>query len=251
MRPFSPATLASFAAYASQPVLWPETAQVVQGPITGAFTLRHDQGTVAPFTLSERDLSAVSGELTWRPADPVQLSASWRVLSARDAAGTRITGPGDLQLTTQARLWTLPSQASALWIHWELKLPNAEPPLGTDETDTAVGLWSRTERERLRWDLGAFLWIAGHPHQLNAQDDALLLRARVYVPAGPGEALVATDWRVQSPRNPHDASVRVGWALPLRGPVQVGATGGFGLTPAAPDWQAGLWLGLVPPGDGV
>lgn len=243
---FFSATLLTSSAYASLDPVWHRDGRLIEAPLSAQITGLARTGEIPPYSLAARDIGGAEVSLAWRPAAPVQLSLRWGAYGARWGDGSQMIGPGDLHLGTQARLRKAVGRGPDLWLAWDLKLPNAEQPLGTNETDTQLCLWARHSGSGWSGELGAGIWIAGHPDQLAAQDDALLVLARGSKALGPGAALAALDLRVVSARNPTDATLALGWEQPLNETLRLGAMIELGLSPAAPDQGARLWLALVP-----
>lgn len=165
--------------------------------------------------------------------------------------GTSETGWGDLRLGTSGRLskgghTVLP----ALWVDWVVKLPNAqdESGLGTDETDAFLSLVALWEKGAWGAGLRGGLAIWGDPLQFANQDDAALFALHLKH-VGERHKLSATvDWQKSSPRNASRATLLGGGQIKgLPGGLWVGLEGGVGLSPAAPDWQAGLLFGCDVP----
>lgn len=246
MLAFFLATQLPSAAYATAGPVWHLPGRLTPEPISIQMTGVASRGEIPPYSLAQRDIAGAEVSLAWRPAPPVQLALRWGAFGAKWADGTQVIGPGDLHLSTQARLVKFVGRAPDLWLAWDLKLPNAEQPLGTNEADTQVTLWARKDAQAWTAELGAGLWIAGHPHQIAAQDDALILSGRATRASGPGFILLSGDLRLRSARNPTSAQAGLGWEQPLAERLRVGASVDLGLSPAAPDQSLRLWVALVP-----
>ena len=246
MLAFFLATQLTAAAYATDSPVWHRAGRLTSAPLSAQLSGVVSHAEIPPYALSQRDIAGGELALAWRPADPVQLALRWGVFGARWPDGTQVVGPGDLRLSAQARLVKSVGRAPDLWLAWDLKLPNAAQPLGTDEADTQVALWVRKSREAWTAEVGAGLWIAGHPHQLAAQDDALVVSLRATRATGPGFALASGDLRLRSARNPTAAQAGLGWEQPVADRVHLGSSVDLGLSPAAPDWSLRLWVALVP-----
>ncbi|MFT5582509.1 MAG: hypothetical protein ACI9VR_000085 [Cognaticolwellia sp.] len=251
MLAFFLATQITSPSYAPPAPVWHRSGRLVSSPVSAQFSGAIVLGEVPPYALAQRNLAASQLSLAWRPAPSVQIAARWGVYGAWWPDGTQVIGPGDLHFSTQARLVKSEGRAPDLWLAWELKLPNAEQPLGTNETDTQVLLWARESQGPWAAELGSGIWIAGHPDQLAAQDDALLVLARVSRATGPGFALLNSDLRLRSARNPTAAQMGVGWEQPLGERVHLGASVDLGLSAAAPDQAFRLWVALVPDSPGA
>lgn len=246
MTAFFFATFLTSSAYAALDPVWHRDGRLVQAPLSAQIAVVGRSGEIPPYALAERDIAGAEVSLAWRPAAPVQLSLRWGAYGARWEDQTQVTGPGDLHLGTQARLRKAKGRAPDLWLAWGVKLPNAEQPLGTNEADTQVLLWARGSSGPWSGELGAGIWIAGHPDQRAAQDDALMLLARGNRALGPGHALAALDLRAVSARNPTQATLGLGWEQPVGDQLRLGLMGEVGLSPAAADQGVRLWLALVP-----
>lgn len=251
MFPFFLATQLTSLAYASSGPIWHRPGRLNTAPISAQLGVALAFGQIPPYALGQRDLASSELSLVWRPAPPVQVSLRWGVYGARWPDGTQVVGPGDLHLSTQAQLHKFKERAPDLWLAWDLKLPNAEQPIGTNETDTQLLLWARQKQGPWNGELGVGIWIAGHPDQLAAQDDALLILGRVSRATGPGFALICADLRLRSARNPTSAQTGVGWEQPIGEHVHLGASVDLGLTDAAADQAVRFWVALVPRSSGT
>ena len=169
-------------------------------------------------------------------------------LAARWPDERRSFGPGDLRLGTSARILPALGPRPALWLDWEVKLPNAstEDGLGTDETDVAAMALARWAGDAGTITAGAGLVILGDPLRYSAQDDAALVLLAASRPMGPTRLLARAGGRLPSPRNPADLSVALGVEA-ARGAMRAGVELSGGLTPAAADLGARLWIGARTP----
>ncbi len=246
MTAFFFATFLTSSAYAALDPVWHRDGRLVQDPLSVQIAAVGQRDVIPPYSLAERDIAGAEVSLAWRPAAPVQLSLRWGAYGAQWGDQTQVIGPGDLHLGTQARLRKAEGSGPDLWLAWGVKLPNAEQPLGTNEADTHVTLWARGSSGPWQGELGAGIWIAGHPDQRAAQDDALLVLARGSRAVGSGHALGALDLRVVSARNPTQASLGLGWEQPIRAHLRLGLMAEAGLSPAAADQGVRVWVALVP-----
>lgn len=240
------ATQLTPAAYATAQPVWHRPGRLVAAPLSVQLSGTAARGEIPPYSLAQRDIAGAELSIAWRPAAPVQLALRWGSYGARWPDGTQMIGPGDLHLSTQARLVKSVGRAPDLWLAWDLKLPNAAQPLGTDEADTQISIWARKSADTWTAALGAGLLIAGHPHQLAAQDDALVMSGRANRTTGPGFLLISGDLRLRSARNPTAAQAGLGWEQPVAERLSIGASIDLGLSPAAPDQSLRLWVALVP-----
>ncbi len=250
MLAFFLATQITSLSYKTQAPVWHRPGRLSSSPVSAQLGVALELGQIQPYALGQCDVAASELSLAWRPASPVQVALRWGFYGARWPDGTQVVGPGDLHLSTQAQLIKSKGRTPDLWLAWELKLPNAEPPIGTNETDTQLLLWARQDQGPWTGELGAGIWIAGHPDQLAAQDDALLVLARASRATGPGFALISTDLRLRSARNPTAAQMGVGWEHPIGEHVHLGASVDLGLTAAAADQAFRFWVALVPRSSG-
>ncbi len=208
------------------------------GAIVGA-------GEVPLFRSGQRDSTQVYFAAARELADGVGLRIFADRLWANWPDGTQQSGWGDIRLANSARLWAS-SSGDSVWMDWGIKLPNAadQSGLGSDESDAHVGLFGRKEVGSVRLGVSLSLGILGDPLQYANQDDVLTTRLRVGQRLGAFEWSSLVAWRWRSPRNPADGRVLLEGAYSAgdRG-LFVGAGGGVGLNPAAPDWQAMFHLG--------
>ncbi len=216
---------------------WPE-------PEPAGLSLRlggqHSAALVPPFRAASRERSAGELSLGWAPPGPLQLRLSGDYLRDAFASGSTVSGPGDLRLTTDALLWS-----GALDVHgrWQVKLPNANDraELGTDETDATLSVEARRALGDLALGATAGLAIVGNPLMFANQDDLLITHLSGSLPAGPLRisADVGGSWATS--RNPARMAAELG--AEGRCPWLGGVAAGAGLTPAAADWMARVWLG--------
>ncbi len=235
------AILTSFVGYASIASGFGDLPQH-RGSAAG-LTARADTGLVPAFRASERDRLALGVALSWQPAPQVALRASYPYQRLRFPDGSTVFGSGDVRLGASVLVWEGPV---AIWVDNEVKLPNAPDTsgLGSDETDWAGRCWLGWG-ETVHIDAGAGLAILGNPNAFAAQDDAALVDLRVGRSFGPVDLWSSGGGRLASSHNPADLSVGfgVGWTGTR---LTSGAEASVGLTPAAPNLGATLWLGLVP-----
>lgn len=208
-------------------------------------------GEMPPFSASERDVQALELGARWSPHPAIELRAGWEGLRATWPQGETVLGSGDLRLGTHARPYDGNGAIPAIWVDWDAKLPNApeDSGLGTDETDLEGLVLLAWQGESWRVQAGGGLAILGSPVQHAAQDDAALVLVQSAFAVGPTWVSAGLDGRLRSPRNPLDlrGELGVGWT---RGPLQLGAEGVVGLSPAAPTWGARVVVGLVRPPEG-
>lgn len=206
-------------------------------------------GLSPPFSMASADLAHLGLSVRWAPAPQTELRLRMEGLRGSWPDGTAILGPGDLRAGAAARV--LPGQGPrpAAWLDVGVKLPNAadEGGLGTDETDVHAAVRLRWVGERGALTATGGLLILGDPLRYAAQDDAALVELSGAWTLGSVQLLGQVGGRLASPRNAADLCARVGaeWGRP-EGAWRVGAELGLGLTPAAPDAQARLWLGVQP-----
>ncbi|MCK6513790.1 hypothetical protein L6R46_01865 [Myxococcota bacterium] len=205
-------------------------------------------GWVAPFEAVEERRGSVGINARYAPAEAVELRIRMEGLGASWPDGSRSLGPGDLRLGTSARILPGLGPRPALWLDWEVKLPNAstERGLGTDETDVAAMALARWAGPAGTLTAGAGLVILGDPLRYSAQDDAALVLLAASRPLGPTRVLARAGGRLPSPRNPADLSLGLG-VEGARGAARAGIELSAGLTPAAADVGARLWIGARTP----
>ena len=231
-------------------VLWPDAIALLgTGPYCAfCLDLGGMSGWVAPFEAAEEDRAFVGVNARYAPAEAVELRIRLEGLAASWPDGARTIGPGDLRLGTSARILPGSGPRPALWLDWEVKLPNAatELGLGTDETDVAAMALARWAGPEGTITAGAGLVILGDPLRYSAQDDAALALLTASRPLGPTRVLARAGGRLPSPRNPADLSVGLGVEA-ARASMRAGVELSAGLTPAAADVGARLWIGARSP----
>lgn len=230
----SPGDFSPFSGFASD-----SACEICLGP-------QFSKGEVPLFRAGERDSLQVGFSASWAPAEDVALRIQADGIWAQWPDGRSEVGPGDLHLGTTARLLKTSSWRPELLLDWVVKLPNSpdDGGLGSDETDVALGLYGLWQWASWRAGVGAGLAIFGDPLQFANQDDAAFLALHLKKKVRAGQFSTRLDWRLASARNPAVAQLGVGAKhTGLPGPFWVGLNGALGLTPAAPDWQAGLRFG--------
>jgi hypothetical protein len=214
------------------------------------FGVRMAQNEVPVFRAGERNSQSAEVAGRWAPSTQVSIRIRGERMWAQWPDGTSASGWGDVRLGTTGRLLQARGLMPAFWVDWVVKLPNAqdETGLGSDETDvilSAIALWQRGA-----WEAGILggLAIWGDPLQFANQDDAALVALHLSH-LSPRHKLSATlDWQAVSPRNPPRAQLLGGGQLRgLWSGLWVGAEAGFGLVPAAADWQVTLRFGVDAP----
>jgi len=213
-----------------------------QGTAAG-MVVTAEMGLVPAFRAVERDRLQLGVAASWQPAPQVALRASYPIQALRFPDGATVLGSGDIRLGASARVWEGPV---AIWVDSEVKLPNASDAtgLGSDETDWAGRCWVGWG-DSVRIDAGVGLAILGNPNAFANQDDAALVDLRVGRRVGAVDLWASGGGRLASSHNPADLSLDlgIGWTG-IR--FTTGADVSVGLTPAAPDLGAMVWLGLVP-----
>lgn len=198
------------------------------------------RGWVPPFRAAQRNRVGVGGRAAVRPAAPVLLDFRWAWLMDSVPAGAQVSGPGDLSLGV-----TVDRAFGALELGggWRVKLPNArdEGELGSDETDVQLlGTIGRRWRSvSIRASAG--LDIRGDPIRFANQDDIPQLWLSTVGHRGKLNVSGRVGGDLQTGRSPARLEA-VGGVVWADGWL-VGAEATAGLTPAAPDWGARLWLG--------
>jgi hypothetical protein len=220
--------------------MWPEMEQIAV-PLWAVRSGVHlRRGFVPPFRAGPRNRVAgtLSGE--WRPSQFFLLDMRWAYLWDSTPIGEAVQGPGDLELGAHAWAWRGPVD---LGLGWRVKLPNAqdEGELGSDETDvqvlgTVAKTWSQT-----RVVASAGVAILGDPVRFANQDDVAIGWLGVAQELGPMVLSGQLGGFFPSPRNPARISTRFG----VEGacPRLFGADFELGITPAAPVWGIGAWVG--------
>lgn|GEM_PF-1180177 len=213
--------------------------------------VQEKRGELPLFRAGVRHQTGVQVAGSWRAAETVRIRLSMEALSVVWPNGEEARGWGDLRVGTSAVLFSSESAwVPAMEVDWGVKLPNAadDADLGTDETDFFGGLYLRWFRPDWEFGVGGGLLILGDPLQFANQDDAGFLATHLSRDFRWARLSSTIDWRFESPRNPGDGRVLVGLqSSPSTGGVWAAVRGGFGLTAAAPDWQASVRLGINAP----
>ena len=203
------------------------------------------QGWIPPFQVSPRDQIALRTGVHWSPAAAAAFRLHYDWLWARWPDQTQESGSGDIRLGGAGRVLKARGVRPAIWLDSIVKLPNATDTsnLGTDETDMRVGSFLRWPLDVMTVQVGGGLEILGNPLMFANQDDAGWADLLVEKPVG--ESLlpfVHATARLASPRNPADINLAAGleWS---HGPWRIGGEVQAGVTPAAADLGASIWLG--------
>ncbi len=237
--------------------VWPDSPLPATGESTVGVEAGQAFGVIPPFAGEERDLGHLGLSGRWAAAEGVVITARYAGLRATFDDGTVAKGSGDLRLGTAARAWRGTRSAPEVWLWWEAKLPNASDfeggdprlnvyGLGTDETDVTVGAGLRWDLEPVTLDAVAGLAILGDPFSFANQDDAAVAWLSARAPVGPVDVLARLGGRFPSPDNPSSLEAALGaeWTPTPQAPgLCVGAQLTAGITHAAPDYAAALWVG--------
>ncbi len=161
----------------------------VQGTL--GMTAGADLDLVPAFRAGERNRLHGGLEADWYAAERVVMDAHWQVLADLHPDGSRVVGPGDLELGLLLRLPLFEAsrerareaggRGPSVGLGWRVKLPNAadEGELGSDETDLSLVASCASDLGPLRGWLGAGLAILGDPLMLAAQDDVPFFQAQL------------------------------------------------------------------------
>ncbi|MCP4805249.1 MAG: transporter [Proteobacteria bacterium] len=183
---------------------------------------------------------------TWAPHPSVELRGSLEALAVRHETWT--IGAGDIRLGTAARAWSGRGAAPAIWLDWQVKLPNADDAtgLGTDETDTRGLVLARWAGPRWHAQFGAGLEILGDPNHHAAQEDRMAAQTEVGWAFGASQVRVGVDAAIFAPHFPAEVEARIGVEHPVGDRLRVGAQGTVGLTDVAYAFGGAFALRLVP-----
>jgi len=197
-------------------------------------------GLLPAFWTESRDRGTLDADLRWQAAPGVAVGAQVDALRAdRYPDNRHITGPGDVTLRTELRLWQAPVDGG---LRWAVKLPDAEDgsQLGTDETDVHMDLELHRDQGPLSLRLAGGVAVLGDPLHATHQVWRPEGQARVDAALGPLVPGLALDSRL-GPGPPADTQLH----LRLEGacPALVGAEATAGLSAAAPGWGLRAWLG--------
>jgi hypothetical protein len=227
---------------------WPGPVGPLSGGWSGApvefrISAAMERGLVPPFRATSRDRTSLGFDGLWSPVPAIRLGL--QVDALRDAlpSGDVLMGVGDLRLSTLVRLIDDPLDVG---VGWRVKLPNAkdEGELGTDETDADLLVALGMAAGPVTLGLDAGLAIRGNPLRFANQDDVPFLWVSGHVPAGPVRLSGRAGGDAPTARNPARGTAAFG--AEFGDVVMVGAELQAGLTPAAPDWGARLWVGAAP-----
>lgn len=199
-----------------------------------------DGAWVPPFRQQARDRLTAQLQATLQVDPRLGLGLhvdGWRV--DQGSSGT-VSGAGDIQLHTWARLWTGPVSGGAAW--W-VKLPNADDrnELGTDETDVHVAATFGSDRGPASLRAWVGLASLGDPFSATARELLPEGEARLGWALGPVELVGRMG---ATPAGPEPRPVgSLGLGVEARCPLLLGVEGRQGLTGFGP--QPGLrgWLG--------
>ncbi len=241
----------------AEAAVWPDSALPATAESAVAISMGHAWGTTPPFFDEKRDVGRLGFSGRWAASHGVILTARYEALRAVFEDGTVVTGSGDLRLGTAARAWRGTQAAPEVWLWWEVKLPNAsdfegDDPrqnvygLGSDETDVTLGAGLRWSWDPVTIDAIAGLAILGDPWSFANQDDAAVAVLVARAPLGPVELMGRVGGRLPSPDNNADVSLAAAaeWTPTQSAPgLRLGIQVQAGLTAAAPDLAASLWLG--------
>ncbi len=200
----------------------------------------YSAGVVPEFRQASRSRGTTALGVSWVPEGPARLDLHWNYLWDENASGESFRGPGDVRLGTDLQLV---DRDMDLHLGWQVKLPNAsdELELGTDETDSTLWLRARTTQGGVDLGLTAGLAILGNPLQFANQDDVPLTWIDLAMPLGTLQLSGRVGGGWATARNPARMEASVG--LEAGCPWLVGARVLKGITPAAPDWGARVWVG--------
>ena len=201
----------------------------------------HEASVVPPFRASSRDRSHGLIAAQWRPSQNVRLDGSWSWIQDRLPSGDSPGGPGDLHLSTYAKIWEGPWTVG---LGWMVKLPNArdETELGSDETDVSFQGTLSKSWTSITFMSGMGIEIMGDPLRFANQDDAALLWGGVASNGYKLRWFSRMGGTLKTARNPARSTIDFGANYGC--PTTIGVGASTGLTPAAPSWGGRIWLGF-------
>jgi hypothetical protein len=200
----------------------------------------HTIGLLPDFRAAERSVSTgelgVSGWIDER----LYLNARVDYHHERAENSNRHTSPGSLRLLTLA---TVLDGAVDVQTGWMASLPWTADhgEVLTDELDVWLLAGLSTDLGAGRVGMTGGLAILGNPLRFANQDDAPLLWLTGALPLKPVTLTGRLGGALATARNP--ARIEAILGAERGNPWRVGVTGTVGLTPAAGDLGAGVWLG--------
>lgn len=128
-------------------------------------------------------------------------------------AGNAFEDAGDWTVSSKIRFWTSASSATSIGGVVAVKLPNAgnEKGLGTDETDTFLGLMLRRDVGGGRFLIQGRLGILGDPRVAAAQNDVAQVTLGWHRPLRRGTIGLEYDWQAGPAADDDPAKARVAW----------------------------------------
>jgi len=199
---------------------------------------------IPPFRVAPRNRLNLQLEGEARLGERVRLFGAVGYLSDESVLGDRVSGPGDLRLGVTATAAEFSGFRAGFG--WQVKVPSAadEAELGTDEMDVTLVTTIQRQVGDLRLMLVGGLSVMGDPLRFSSQDDAAVVGMAGVVPVGPVNLKSSVGGTVGTRRNPARMNAEMGLGYGCR--WRVGMDGILGLTAAAPDYGARVWVGLGP-----
>jgi len=129
-------------------------------------------------------------------------------------AGIAFEDSGDWIVSAKIRFWTSPSSGTSIGGVMAVKLPNAgdDKGLGTDETDTHLGLMLRQSAGGGQFKLLGSLGILGDPRLPAAQNDVALVAIGWHRPVGRHVVGIEYIWQAGPASDDDPARARIAWA---------------------------------------
>ena len=232
--------------HASTPDNWSPLLLQPTTPLSVAGSAGWQSALVPPFRAASRNRATYGLNAIWHPTSQIEIDLRGDYVKDSFTTKDSKQGFGDVRIGTTAILWSStawgPAQKPSFSVGWQTKLPNAqdEGEIGTDETDATLlgGFTTALGRVALGIDAGLAIW--GNPLMFANQDDLLVTHLAVRAPVGPIALSSNIGGYWASARNPARHELRLGVA-PTDCPF-FGVDTMAGLTPAAPDWGANIWI---------
>lgn len=155
--------------------------------------------------------------------------------------------PGDASIGVRADLWT--HQQTQLGIGWWSTIPLASRERGGldgDELGVTIAAHASAAMGPASVSVLLGMAIRGDPLRTASQDDRPLSWGQVRWPLGQGQLQGRLGGTWATARNPARFTAAGGGMWPITAAWTLGAEGGAGLTPAAPNWSSRVWVGWRP-----